>query len=245
MVAQPGEAGGFYVRSQPSGQIGYLKPLNHNPGHPRAALEKIASDLAFEVGVNVPPVVLYVRPDAQAPQPREVAISLVPDKVFEWQYLFQFGAPDGGITLPALAHLARQVLGVSSGVVALDAWLGNTDRNNPRNAILDCTPGTNPGTMFFLDFANTMIHGGQWDEDRYKHFVRVGVPAFFAGAIDQGRVRATAEAIKGLTDAMLEEIVMRLPPAFLAQDARGHLLGCLRWRKEQVLPAWAQWYPGT
>src|SRR5438270_12172197 len=45
---QPGEAGGFLVRSTQSGLLGYLKPLNHNPNVPRAAYEKIASDLGYE-----------------------------------------------------------------------------------------------------------------------------------------------------------------------------------------------------
>jgi hypothetical protein len=58
---QPGEAGGFLVRSAQTGLLGYLKPLNHNAQVPRAAYEKIASDLAFEAHVGVPPVVLYRR----------------------------------------------------------------------------------------------------------------------------------------------------------------------------------------
>ncbi len=71
------EAGGFLVRSLMTGLIGYLKPLKPRGNNSRAAYEKIASDLAFEIRVNVPPVVLYRRPDAQPPEPREVHILCV------------------------------------------------------------------------------------------------------------------------------------------------------------------------
>src|SRR5260221_9106826 len=69
-----GEAKGIWVRSATS-IAGYLKPTKvDGKERYRPAYEKIASDLAYEVGVNVPPAVLYVRPDVTAEKPSPVVI---------------------------------------------------------------------------------------------------------------------------------------------------------------------------
>src|SRR5689334_18910254 len=61
---KPGEAGGFMVVSEDLGGCrSYLKPLKRpdHAGQVRAAREKIVSDLAHDLGVSVPPVLLYDR----------------------------------------------------------------------------------------------------------------------------------------------------------------------------------------
>jgi len=247
MPIQPGGAGGFLVRSPQSALIGYLKPLNPNPQHPVAAYEKIASDLAYEVGVNVPPVVLHCRPNPPAPQPKEVAVSLVWGRSSVWSELFNMGAADGGIpdSLPALAHLAKHVLAEGSGVLALDAWLHNQDRNNARNALLAYDCGTGPGTMCYIDFGHTMDCSGSWTQGHHQVFARVNVPPFFATCVDRGRVRETAERIIGLSDAVVAQIVQRIPDGFLAAPARDRLAEWLVWRKQNLIRTWDQWYAGT
>src|SRR5713226_6317026 len=151
-----GEAGGFLVRSVQSGLIGYLKPLNVRAGHSRSAYEKIASDLAFEIDVNVPPVVLYRRIDAQPSQPKEVSISFASGGAMPWGDLFQIGVADGGVKPAGLAALGKRMVAGSCGVMALDAWLRNTDRDNAGNAILAHDGEEDPGQLYFVDFANSM-----------------------------------------------------------------------------------------
>src|SRR5262249_47205118 len=93
---QPGEAGGFLVRSG-GGVVAYLKPTKDEPSCPRPAHEKICADLAFEIGLPVPPAVLYRRPNPGA-EAKQVVLSLVPHgATYEWQHLFNFGDPTGGI----------------------------------------------------------------------------------------------------------------------------------------------------
>ena len=74
-----GEGGGFYVHcSEFPKRRAYLKPLaTCKPGNERAAREKIASDLAHDLGVNVPPAVLWTRTDLGADEEKHVCLSLV------------------------------------------------------------------------------------------------------------------------------------------------------------------------
>jgi hypothetical protein len=83
-----GEASGYFVTS---GTVNsYAKPskIDTSPmPNPRAAHEKIAADLAFELGLPLPPVLLYRWPGAppQGDQ-RFIAISLRPFlNVHKWQ----------------------------------------------------------------------------------------------------------------------------------------------------------------
>jgi hypothetical protein len=251
-VAEAGEAGGRYVRSDASGLVAYLKPLRKRASHPRAAYEKICSDLSHEIRVGVPPVVLYRRPDVSETddakpegEPRCVALSLVYRKRWEWQYLFEFGDPRGGLPpqLQALEYLVKQILGSASGVVAFDTWIRNTDRNNPRNALL-AFDEANVARMIFIDYANTMDHDGQWDQGQYQVFARVAMPPFFADCLRKAEVEDTAARIEGLSEQVVSDIVGRIPDDFLAGDRRAKLIDWLLWRKRQLCATFNQWYPG-
>jgi len=80
----PGEAGGqaqgFFVKC--GALTGFAKPSKqpNEPadGPPRAVHEKIASDLAFDLGLPVPPVVLWRRNLSTPDQETLCAVSLVP-----------------------------------------------------------------------------------------------------------------------------------------------------------------------
>jgi hypothetical protein len=244
---QPGEAGGILVRSNQSGLIGYLKPLNPNAQVPRAAYEKIASDLAYEARISVPPVVLYRRQDPAAGQPTEVAISLVWGRSSEWGDLFNIGAADGGIPAspPALHKLVRNLFASTCGVVAFDTWLRNSDRNNARNAVVAYDVGEGAGTMLYLDFSYTMDHDRHWSNGNHRTFERVNIPPFFAACLDRERVREAAERIAAMPDELVADIVRRVPDDFLAIDARERLVQCLVCRKAQLPAAWNEWYSGT
>jgi hypothetical protein len=244
---QPGEAGGFLVEAA-CGTVAYLKPLKTNTGphlHPRAANEKIASDLAHEIDANVPPVLLYERTDQASGEPAEVALSLVhPGTVYEWRDLFQLNHPDGGINLPVLKDLARRMLREGSPVVALDAWLHNRDRYNERNAIVTYAVD-GPDRLYFLDFANTMDMGDSWSQQAYQAFGKLTLPPFFASSIYKKMVQETAERIEAISDSVVGEIVGRIPDGFLQKDDRDRLLNCLLWRKKRLCGAFDQWYPGS
>src|SRR5262245_48887605 len=57
--ADPGEAGGHWVRCTETKRTAWLKPLLRSVDKPHAAREKIAADLACDLQLPVPPVLLH------------------------------------------------------------------------------------------------------------------------------------------------------------------------------------------
>ena len=72
-----GEGGGLFVGfDELGGRRAYMKPTRKAlPMYAKAAREKIASDLASELGVPVPPVLLTTREDRPAGEERNVCVS--------------------------------------------------------------------------------------------------------------------------------------------------------------------------
>jgi hypothetical protein len=244
-----GEAAGFLVRSGGTGLIGYLKPLNapRGPGHARPAYEKIASDLAYEVSVNVPPVILYRRSDAKGAEPKEVSISFSWGGASPWSDVFNIESADGGAQPGGLAAMIKRLAAGSCEVMALDAWLRNTDRHNPGNAILAYGSEEDPGQLFFIDYANAMDYDGEWSKAEKNHqvFRRLPCPPILAGNAVKARVQAAARRIADLGDTVVAEIICRIPDDFLLPAARRNLLEWLLWRKQHLVSAFDLWYAGN
>jgi hypothetical protein len=129
--------------------------------------------------------------------------------------------------------------------MALDAWLRNTDRDNEGNAILVYAGDEDPGQLFYLDFANAMDFDGHWTASNHQTFQRLPVPPLLAACAVRNRVEAAAQRIADLSDAVVAEIVGRVPEDFLAALAREQLLGWLVWRKQHLVRACDQWYAGN
>jgi hypothetical protein len=81
----PTESGAFFVRS-PEAE-GFAKPWANTTSvalKPRAALEKIAGDMAYDLGLPVPPVILWKRPRSTPTSEECVAISARPFRGVTW-----------------------------------------------------------------------------------------------------------------------------------------------------------------
>jgi hypothetical protein len=155
----PGEAGGFFVTCPDVPRRAYLKPTRIcGDDHPRAANEKIVSDLAAELDLAVPPVLLFRRPACPAGEESRTCVSLVPfDEFWEWSEFYNL-APT-----PSIQAVVRGLLARGCGVIALDAWVGNTDRDNGRNAGFgNSVAAPAESTFLFLDHANALNHGHRW-----------------------------------------------------------------------------------
>jgi hypothetical protein len=147
-----GEAEGLWVSN---GQFrGYLKPSKDNPPmsvHPRAAHEKIAADLAFDLQLQVSPAVLVDGRACGGAVEAAVVSLVLYREVHKWAH--------ATATPPSLAtamHILRTHRAAVSGMIAFDTWLANSDRNNGGNVLI----GTDGALSepIFCDFSNTMIH---------------------------------------------------------------------------------------
>jgi hypothetical protein len=209
--------------------LAFLKPTNKNENHPRAAYEKIASDIAAFVDVRVvPPVVLYHRPGDHHDEHYTCLSLVLFPQVHEWNSLAEIGELD------PFSALIRQ----GSGVIALDTYLRNTDRSNGRNCLIGQDPD-NPedDSCMFIDYSNSMNFDGQWSDGKWaqmqpptthEHLKRYGDPAV---------INAVATNIESLPDAFLKATVERVPDEYLNKDAKSTLLKALLERRGLVRQA--------
>lgn len=228
----PGEAGGYRVQS--GALVAYLKPTQICPeDHPRAANEKIVSDLAFELKMNVPPVLLYRR---TAPTPLEetrccVSLILYPS-VYEWGFLWNMGTfPEG------VQQMIRTMIARYSSTLALDLLIQQTDRDNARNGVFCTDPGEPAyGELLFLDHSNTLHFQNRWNGDAWNRVTLVPLPATFRGALDKARVIEGAKLIEALPDETIRAIIDRIPDDFMSHAHKQRVTMGLIGRKSLVRP---------
>lgn len=243
IVGRPGEWGGeaqsFFVRS---GEIGgYAKPGHDQPSvaqHPRAGHEKIAADLAFELGLPVPPAVLWDRGNVAAPQERYLAIShLAFTPTFTWAQVQTHRV--------LVQRLAAAISEAASAMAAFDTWVGNTDRVNAANVLVQLDDRQNPpiARVAYIDYANSLSYGWRAGGAAWMQGPAVGcypqevVPNLAAMAEGVGRIEA-------LSPAVIEGVVGRIPPGFLTDECRQVILGGLSYRKGTLRETMRVRYPG-
>lgn len=212
---KPGEAGGFIVITGNVLNAAYLKPTNKShEHHPRAANEKIASDLAFHLGVAVPPVLLYRRKNCPPKAEPNVCLSLIlyPEQ-WEWDQLAKMK--------DFAKALARKELALNSGIIAFDCFIGNTDRNNSRNALfgMNSKYPAEDG-LLFLDLANSLNHNKKWGKDKWKD---VKYPPMFTPMKDSADwfvIDSTISRIEKLPDNLIKKTVDRIPNDFMTNETK-------------------------
>ena len=231
----PGEAGGFVARADGCSCLGYVKPTNRSPdNHPRAANEKIVSDLARAVGICVPPVQLYRRDKNTEGHETRACVSMVMYPQFhEWERIVQLG--------DAAVALARSALARACGIIAFDAYVGNTDRANARNSLFGSDPASPIDDQFvFVDFANSLLHHNHWTTSlATKHVV---VPNMFDAikACAHGpTLSQTIQAIEELTDETIDGILARIPEDYMSSPQRELVREGLKVRRALVRPVLA------
>lgn len=236
VAAQPGEAGGFRVKSD-SGVTGYLKPTKQCDAlNPRAANEKIVADLAWEVDVAVAPVVLFRRDPCPPDQEQRACVSLVVwPEIWILEQLTQ-------VTLSGPAEaLVRGAMARSCGVIALDTWVGNTDRSNPRNATIGIDNDNLAGAGFaYIDHSYSLNYGGQWDsQPKRAQVVLSAMPDMLRRAVDRNVLRATVGRIEQVSDLAIEAIVGRIPADYMDDPHKAAVVTGLKERRPLVRPVLA------
>jgi hypothetical protein len=236
-----GESGGLYVHcDELPGRRAYMKPRRKTNTVRRAAREKIASDLAYDLQVNVPPALLA---DRQEPGSEEahVAISLVMfPRQDSWEIVRR--ALDRG---SSSAPLYRSKMGAaSSRAWAFDTWLGQGDHHDgsPDNIVFGYDPADIDGTgrFIFLDYAFSMGHLGSWDAEKMLVCAPARIPALMQAAIDRNELSQTIEEVEAVTDDSIKEIVTRIPASHLDSQDKERIATVLSKRRSLVRSAFVE-----
>ncbi|MDP1824352.1 MAG: hypothetical protein Q8L48_13945 [Archangium sp.] len=211
-----GEAGGFFVElSAFPGRRAYLKPIKRQH-HRRAAREKLASDLAFELGVSVPPALLTIN-EKTADAERHVAVSLV---MFPIQ--LSWGAIDDRLDREVPVEFEPMLMRVpafASRALVMDTWLGQTDHLKPSNIVFGSESGrSGEGSLVFLDYAFSMGIMGGWDEGKHLNCQAAPFPRRLCDRVQADAVGDTIKRIEALSDEVITNIVRRIPFQWLREE---------------------------
>ncbi len=220
-----GEARGMVVRS---GKLqAYLKPTAPcQENHPRAANEKIVADLAADLGVAVPPVVLYRRPECPLDQEPRTCLSLVLYKeVYTFGQVRSLAGP--------LQERGKRLFLDGSGVLCLDLLVGNTDRNNAGNSILGTSPNGLDECFMFIDYANSLNVGDQWANGAWSNMSNLPMYDDMADP-DIGSLRRAIDKLEGLDERIIWEAVSRIPDDYMSPGHKQIVIQGLNGRRSQV-----------
>jgi hypothetical protein len=224
-----GEAGGFRVIS-PEALTAYLKPTRLcDENTPRAANEKIVSDLAFDLDFNVPPVLLYRRTSVPTGEETKCCVSLViyPSH-YPWGMIWDISSLP-----PVVQEIVRGSIAAYSDTFALDLLIGQTDRNNFNNVVFgaDSANPVNSG-LLFIDHAFSLNHGNRWAEDNWRNIDMVLIPDLFRRCLDKRLVLLGSERIAALPDQTITDIVSRIPEDYISGNQQRTIITALNGRKQ-------------
>lgn len=234
-----GECGGFAVDcAQIPGRRCYMKPRIKDR-HCRAAREKIASDLAHDLDVAVPPVLLAYRRDA-GHEEEHVMVSLI---MYPTQASWDQASRLMGRSDPVGAAI-RGALPLAAGRAwAFDTWLGQRDHDGTvaHNIIFGYDPAEwSKGALVFLDYAFSCGHLGRWADGKDSDCEVAGFPPALSAHASKDAIGETIDRIETVTDADLEVIVSRIPVSHMDSDTKGLVVEGLKKRRHLVRQAFEE-----
>ena len=218
-----GEAAGFFVNCGPLDGYGKQSGASF-----RAAHEKVAADLGFELGLPIPPVVL-TEPDG-----RLCSVSAIPfPGPQKWGTALQ--APE------SVSILTPRLLAASSAMEPFDTWVGNSDRHNEGNLIV--SRAIEGGGIAYIDYSNSLTHS--WQAGPAPPIVQsIGrYPAL--GDIEIKIVRETIDKIEALDGQIINSVVDRVPEAYLPADRKKALSEALLSRRGDLRGVFETQYGGS
>ena len=240
MPPPAGEAGGFFVTSPAiAGRRAYLKPTRRDEQRQvcHAAREKIASDLAYHVGVQVPPVLLYLRPDSAANEENHCCVSLVMyPRQFSWGQIRDLLADQN---LTAAQAMSAQLPQAAADALAFDTWVDQTDHaDHPYNIIYGFNPNDPSDAAYvFLDYSYSLGANSGWADGTYKGCHPAPFPPLMLASSSPAALNRAVQRIEGCTDRAIREIVERIPDDFLALPDRDLISRRLIERRSHVREA--------
>lgn len=249
-----GEAGGHMMECEElGGRRGYMKPRlkERESFRGRAVREKIVSDLACDLGVPVPPVLLWTRPDAPADEEEHCCISLVMYRhQWSWKEVKRF-IIDHKLLAPNLqTQLMTHLPSAGAKGLALDAWVMQSDHGDHPHNIIFGYDETEPGQFLFLDYAFALGHkwlleqGGRklgwrsWEtEEGWKAPVEIPFPPHMDRFLQLEDLGLTIEAIEDFPEDTIQEVVSRVPGSYMADEEKEIVIRGLIERRQLIRPA--------
>ncbi|MBK8998023.1 MAG: hypothetical protein IPM35_20050 [Myxococcales bacterium] len=239
MPTPNGEAGGLFVQTDGlPGRRCYLKPTKSDAGFWRAGREKIAADLAHDLGVNVPPGILGERLGAGSDEKR-VFVSLVLYPLqWSWGELKRLiGAPTANEAIRQ--HVVPKLQPAASLAFVFDAWVGQYDHDDHDHNVLfgyDPTDYSN-GSFVFLDFAFSLGAGGTWAGKGVEDFTPGRFPPLMVKSLDKAAVGTMIKKIEDLDPELVRDVVHRIPEPYLPKAAAEEISAGLLVRKSRLREA--------
>lgn len=233
--AENGHRGGRWVGSLTAfaDRRAYMKPRWLNDA-PIAAREKIASDLAFDIGVCVPPVILARRRQCPTGESKQVALSmrLFVEQV-EWWRLRRRLRPGSGFLHMDLGEMVRQAAPIQAAkAYVFDCWVGQPDHdNNIRNSniVLGYDNADESYSLVFFDYEMAFGHGGWGDPTQPQPF-----PEELLELADSDEIEQTILRIENLEAEEIGDIVRRVPEDFMRAEDQEELVNALLARRTHL-----------
>lgn len=244
-----GEAGGLFVTCDEVPRRAYLKPTRRERGPftNRAAREKIVADLAWDLGVNVPPVLLFRREGMTGDRESLCSVSLVMCKrQFPWltvKRLIVDAADDD-----ARALIMKDLPIAAARAMALDAWVMQFDHNDhPHNIVMGIS-GPDQASLIFLDYALSLGHAWthteafksigwrRWNDDEKGWLAAVPTlfPPHLVRFLHRDELWATVEKIESFPEDVIRDVVGRIPSDYLTDLERDTLVKGLIERRSVI-----------
>lgn len=168
-----------------------------------AAHEKIASDLAYHLGLPVPPVALWERKDAKDVEHRWCSIS-------GWAF-------PGARKFAEVGNVPEKHRGQApaalSAMIAFDVWIGVEDRNNG-NLVIDADYRS-PQPTACVDYAWSLSK--RWSKGNYPRTVINSYLQHF-GKLSLADQQAMADQICDFDRIKIEQILAGIPKSFLPAE---------------------------
>ncbi len=235
-----GEAGGYYVEAEGFHRRGYLKPANAHQDAAevsRAAREKIAADLAYDLGLPVPPVQLTYRENPPPGCETAVAVSLI---MYPAQHAWET-IRDIPVNQAPIGLAVAQAMSNCSPMFVFDTWVAQTDHNDhPHNIVWGYDPKTlSDSRIIFLDFAFSMGCRGEWENGGWRTITKAGFPAKMLNHLNSDSVLETIHKISDLNDTQIQEVIMRIPKSHLDEEQKEYIYQGLIGRKPLLYQAFS------
>ncbi len=186
----------------------------------RAAHEKITSDLAFELKLPIPSVILWdMGEKVDAARDRYVAISA---------WAFPQPVPWGPATATLTDQQKTEASQVMSAMLAFETWVSCIDRK--ADHVLVYLPGSGqPLQLAFIDFAYSLSQ--QWTSTDAPV---VATGSYLPLPQDEDSLKTMVDRIEQFSDQSIGAILNRVPIQYLPEGKKALIMANLKSRKQKL-----------